>query len=39
LRTHGGVDGPSQFYLRWCEAHAGTPPAAGWDGVVRMDQK
>jgi adenylate cyclase len=39
LRTHGGADGPSQFYLRWCEAHAGTPPAAGWDGVVRMDQK
>ncbi len=23
LRAHGGDDGPSQFYLRWCEAHAG----------------
>jgi adenylate cyclase len=39
LHTHGGDDGPSQFYLRWCEAHAGEPPGADWDGVVRMDQK
>jgi adenylate cyclase len=39
LRAHGGEDGPSRFYLRWCEAHAGGPPAADWDGVVRMDQK
>jgi adenylate cyclase len=39
LRAHGGDDGPSRFYLRWCEAHAGQSAGAGWDGVVRMDQK
>ena len=39
LRAHGGDDGPSQFYLRWCEAHAAEPPRDDWDGVVRMDQK
>jgi adenylate cyclase len=39
LRARGGEDGPSRFYLRWCEAHAGEPPGADWDGVVRMDQK
>jgi adenylate cyclase len=39
VRAHGGDDGPSRFYLRWCELHAGQPPSADWDGVVRMDQK
>jgi adenylate cyclase len=39
VRAHGGDDGPSQFYLRWCEAHSSNPPDANWDGVVRMDQK
>jgi adenylate cyclase len=39
LRAHGGNDGPSRFYLRWCESHAGQSPGANWDGVVRMDQK
>ncbi len=39
LRAHGGEDGPSRFYLRWCETHAAGPPPADWDGVVRMDQK
>ena len=39
LRAHGGDDGPSQFYLRLCEAHAGEAPAANWDGVVRMGEK
>jgi adenylate cyclase len=39
LRARGGEDGPSRFYLRWCEAHAGEPLGADWDGVMRMDQK
>jgi adenylate cyclase len=39
LRAHGGDDGPSRFYIRWCESHAGQSPGADWDGVVRMDQK
>jgi adenylate cyclase len=39
LRAHGGDDGPSQFYLRWCEIHSGELPGDNWDGVVRMDQK
>jgi adenylate cyclase len=39
VRAYGGDDGPSRFYLRWCELHAGQPPSADWDGVVRMDQK
>ena len=39
LRAHGGQDGPSGFYLRWCETRAAQPPSADWDGVVRMDQK
>jgi adenylate cyclase len=38
-RAYGGDDGPSRFYLRWCESHAGQRPGADWDGVVRMDQK
>jgi adenylate cyclase len=38
LRASGGADGPSRFYLRWCEAHPAGPPGE-WDGVVRMDQK
>ena len=39
LRAHGGDDGPTQFYIRWCEAHSSEAPGANWDGVVRMDQK
>ncbi len=39
VRACGSDDGPSRFYLRWCEAHAGQPPGADWDGVVRMDEK
>jgi adenylate cyclase len=39
LRSHGSEDGPSRFYVRWCESHAGESPPADWDGVVRMDQK
>lgn len=39
LHAHGGDDGPSRFYLRWCDSHAGHSPGADWDGVVRMDQK
>jgi adenylate cyclase len=39
LRAYGGNDGPSRFYLRWCESRVGQQPSAGWDGVVRMDQK
>ena len=34
-----GDDGPSEFYLRWCESHAGELPGDNWDGVVRMEQK
>ena len=39
LRAHGGEDGPSRFYLRWCETRGAEPPPADWDAVVRMDQK
>ncbi len=39
LQAHGGDDGPSQFYLRWCEAHVSELSLTDWDGVVRMDQK
>ena len=39
VRASGSDDGPSRFYLRWCEGRAGPPPGAEWDGVVRMDQK
>ena len=39
MRACGSDDGPSRFYLQWCEGHAGKPPAADWDGVVRMEQK
>jgi adenylate cyclase len=39
LRSHGGEDGPSRFYLRWCESHAAEAPPANWNGVVRMDEK
>lgn len=39
LRAYGGHDGPSRFYLRWCEDHAASTPPADWNGVVRMDQK
>jgi adenylate cyclase len=39
LQAHGGDDGPSQFYLRWCEAHVSGLSLADWDGVIRMDQK
>jgi adenylate cyclase len=39
LRAHGGDDGPSQFYLRWCDTHSGELPGGNWDAVVRMDQK
>ena len=39
LRSCGGEDGPSRFYLRWCEAHAAESRPANWAGVVRMDQK
>jgi adenylate cyclase len=38
-RMGGADDGPSRFYLRWCEAHAGELPSEDWDGVVRMEQK
>jgi adenylate cyclase len=39
LRSCGGEDGPSRFYLQWCQAHAVESMPANWDGVVRMDQK
>ncbi len=39
IHAHGEDDGPSQFYLRWCETHASELSLADWDGVVRMDQK
>ena len=39
LRSCGGEDGPSRFYLRWCEGHGAESRPANWDGVVRMDQK
>ena len=38
-RASRGDDGPSDFYLRWCESHAGVAPGADWDAVVRMEQK
>ena len=40
LRSRGGEDGPSRFYLQWCATHAAAKSLpANWDGVVRMDQK
>jgi adenylate cyclase len=39
LRSSGGEDGPSRFYMQWCQAHAVESMPANWDGVVRMDQK
>jgi adenylate cyclase len=39
LRSCGGEDGPSRFYLRWCAERAAESMPASWDGVVRMDQK
>ena len=39
LRSRGGEDGPSRFYLRWCATHAVESLPADWHGVVRMDEK
>ena len=32
-------DGPSQFYLRRCEAYVLSPPDEPWQPTVRIDQK
>jgi adenylate cyclase len=29
-------DGPSRFYLDWCEKYKSNPPGDTWDGVVRL---
>jgi len=32
-------DGPSQFYLRRCEAYVQSPPDDAWDPTVRLEHK
>jgi adenylate cyclase len=32
-------DGPSRFYLDWCEKYKINPPGDTWDGVVRLATK
>jgi adenylate cyclase len=39
LRSCGGEDGPSRFYLQWCAAHVADSVPANWNGVVRIEQK
>jgi adenylate cyclase len=29
-------DGPSRFFLDWCEKYKRNPPGDSWDGVVRV---
>ena len=33
------TDGPSLFYLRLCERYEENPPAEGWDGLIRLNEK
>ena len=32
-------DGPTRFYLDWCETYKRNPPGETWDGVVRLQIK
>jgi adenylate cyclase len=32
-------DGPSLFYLDWCEKYKTNPPGDGWNGVIRLENK
>jgi len=32
-------DGPSRFYIDWCEKYKSNPPGETWNGVVRLDTK
>ena len=32
-------DGPSHFYLGWCEKYKTNPPGDGWNGVIHLGTK
>ena len=32
-------DGPSHFYIKWCEEYKRKPPGDSWDGVIRLADK
>ena len=38
-RLCGGQDGPSELYLSLITGFEAEPPAAGWDGVIRLTSK
>ena len=38
LTIHAG-DGPSKFYLRYCERYLRNGPPPDWDGVITLTQK
>ncbi len=39
IRSRGGDDGPSRFYLDLIAAHETDPPTGTWDGVIRFTSK
>jgi len=34
-----GEDGPSRFYVKYCERYKENPPGEGWNRAIPMEEK